>query len=208
MKPCSAGGQCKHARLCRDSIGWHRKHVNKSDHIVVAPPDAVSTPTGPSSTEVDNNDTLNDVTARLPTPSVKPSDYETDTYLKNLYLYLTLGELPNNDKEARIVLLLQENIFVNSAGLVYKQVQCTEISLVLPQIYLPEVVARCHELGHFSSERNYQLLRSRFYAKNLHDAVVRYSNTCDLCQRMKRDCKQIAAKLTSLQLSGKQITSQ
>jgi len=66
--------------------------------------------------------------------------------LKNLYLYLTLGELPHNDKEARIVLLLQENFFVNSEGLLYrislpkgrknKQVQSTEISLALPHIYL------------------------------------------------------------------------
>jgi hypothetical protein len=141
-------------------------------------------------------------------PRIQPSDYETDTHLKNIYAYLTKGMLTGNDSDDRVTLLLSEDFFVDSDGILYRislprgkkitRVQSTEIRLALPQIYLAEVVARCHDLGHFSKERNFEFLRTRFYAKNLYDAVVQYQKTCDKCQRMKKDKTHKTDKLHSL----------
>jgi hypothetical protein len=78
------------------------------------------------------------------------------------------------------------------------RVQSTESHLALPQIYLAEVVEKAHELGHFSKERNFEFLRTTFYAKNLYDAVARYQQSCDKCQRMKKDPSHKTNKLHSL----------
>ncbi len=133
----------------------------------------------------------------IPVPSIQPTDYLADPYLKNIYIYLTQGKLTKSDKEDRTTLLLAEDFFVNELGILYRislprgkkatRVQSTEIRLALPQKYLAEVVAQAHNMGHFSKERNFEFLRTRFYAKNLWDAVAGYQKSCDKCQRMKRD---------------------
>ena len=145
----------------------------------------------------------------IPVPSIQPADYLDDTYLKNIYIYLTQGKLTNSDKEDRTTLLLAEDFFVNEIGIMYRislprgkkatRVQSTEIRLALPQKYLAEVVAQAHDMGHFSKERNFEFLRTRFYAKNLWDAVSGYQKSCDKCQRMKRDLSKVTDKLHSLE---------
>ena len=147
-------------------------------------------------------------TISIEVPNIQPADYETDYYLKDIYLYLKNGSLTNSDNTDRITLLLAEDFFVDEQGILYRislprgkkasRVQSTEIRLALPQKYLAEVVQRAHELGHFSKERNFEFLRTRYYAKNLWDAVVRYQRSCDKCQRMKRDHSKKVDKLHSL----------
>ena len=101
-----------------------------------------------------------------------PEDYLADKHLRNIYFYLTQGLLTNNDKDDRITLLLSEDFFVNKNGILYRiwlprgkrasRVQSTEIRLAIPEIYLAEIVERCHQLGHSSKEKNFQFLRTRF----------------------------------------------
>jgi len=121
----------------------------------------------------------------LTIPSVSASDYESDPYLSNIFAYLTRGTLPIDNAQARITLLLSEDFIIQPDGLLYRisvprnkkqaRVISTELRLALPQKYLAEIVEQCHNLGHFSKERNFQFLRSRFYAKNLFDAVNQFT---------------------------------
>jgi hypothetical protein len=107
-----------------------------------------------------------------------------------------------------MTLLLSEDFLVDENGILYRislprgkkasRVQSTEIRLAIPQIYLAEVVKQAHELGHLSKERNFEFLRTRYYAKNLWDAVVRYQKSCDRCQRMKNFNGKPVDKLHSL----------
>jgi hypothetical protein len=142
-------------------------------------------------------------------PSISPTDYENDKYLSELYAFLKHNILPANDSVARQILLMSEDFYIGDDNLLYRisvprtkkqaRVQSTEIRLALPQIYLSEVVKQCHDaLGHFSKERNFEFLRARYYAKNLFDCVSQYANTCDKCQRFKRDCNKKTDKLVSL----------
>jgi len=100
-------------------------------------------------------------------PSILPTDYENDKYLSELYAFLKHNILPANDSVARQTLLLSEDFYIGDDNLLYRisvprtqkqvRVQSTEIRLVLPQIYLSEVVKQCHDtLGHFSKERNFE----------------------------------------------------
>jgi len=74
----------------------------------------------------------------------------------------------------------------------------SEIRLAWPQKFISEVVEKVHQFGHFSKERNFQFLRSCFYAKNLFDAVCKYCASCDRCQRYKRDRSQTVDPLHCL----------
>jgi len=116
-------------------------------------------------------------------PSIQPEDHIRDKYLGDLYVYLTEKQLPLNNHAERITLLLSEDFFVGSDKLLYrislprgKHAKFTnaEIRLALPQKFISEVVEKVHQFDHFSKERNFQCLRSRFYAKNLFDAVCKY----------------------------------
>jgi hypothetical protein len=85
-------------------------------------------------------------------PQILPTDYETDMYLKDIYLYLTQGLLTGSDDQDRATLLLAEDFFVDQNSILYRislqrgkkasRVQSTEIRLALPQIYLAEVVEK------------------------------------------------------------------
>ena len=138
-------------------------------------------------------------------PTIRPEDYENDNFLRDIYLYLTKGKLTDTARD-RITLLLSDDYFVEE-GLLYRislprgkaaRVQSTEVRLALPQIYLAEVIRAAHDLGHFSQQRTFEFLRSRYYAKNLYDAVAKYQKTCDRCQRMKRDSSKTNDPLHSL----------
>ena len=116
----------------------------------------------PTSLQGDCTEEVDDM---LTIPSVVPSDYETDPHLSHLFSYLTSGSLPANDAQARTTLLLSKDFFNHTDGLLYRisiprskkqaRVNSTEIRLALPQKYLAEVVQQCHNLGHFSKERNF-----------------------------------------------------
>jgi hypothetical protein len=166
-----------------------------------------SVPVQTTDRPVNNNDTAN-TEDMITIPFISPTDYENDKYLSELYAYLKHNILPINDFVARQVLLMSEDFYIGDDNLLYRisvprtkkqaRVQSTEIRLALPQIYLAEVVKQCHELGHFSKERNFEFLRARYYAKNLFDCVSQYASTCDKCQRFKRDCNHKTDKLVSL----------
>jgi hypothetical protein len=131
----------------------------------------------------------------LTVPSIKPDDYLSDPFLRNIYLFLTQNMLTGSDIEDRTTLLLADDFFTDESGILYrlslpmgkknKRVHTTEIRLALPQKYLAEVIQQVHDLGHFSKERNFEFLRTRFYAKNLFDAISRYVKSCSKCQRYK-----------------------
>lgn len=181
------------------------KQTSASNDAIHRPVGVPTLPTEPIRQETSTG-SHND--ADIPVPCIQPSDYITDQYLKNIYIYLTQGSLSNCDQEDRITLLLADDFFVDPEGILYNislprgkkanRVQSTEVRLALPQKYIAEVVQRAHELGHFSKERNFEFLRTRFYAKNLWDAVVRFNNSCDRCQRMKRLVNKPVDKLHSL----------
>jgi hypothetical protein len=107
----------------------------QSTHNTMLPPQ-VTTPLPDA--KIDYTDTA--------IPSIQPEDYESDPYLKNIYLYLTRGQLTNSDREDRMTLLLSEDFLVDENGILYRislprgkkasRVQSTKIRLAIPQIYL------------------------------------------------------------------------
>ena len=111
--------------------------------------------------------------------------------IPSLYAFLKYNILPSNDSVARQTLLMGEDFYIGDDDLLYRisvprtkkqaRVQSTEIRLALPQIYLSEVVKQCHELGHFSKERNFEFLRARYYTKTCSIAflnmLARVTNT-------------------------------
>jgi Integrase zinc binding domain len=119
----------------------------------------------------------------------------TDPYLKNIYLYSTQGLLSGSDSVDRITLLLADDFFLDENQILYRislpqgkkssRVQSTEICLALSQKYLAQIVQKAHDMGEFSKERTVEFFRTRIYAKNLWDAILRYQNSGDRCQQNK-----------------------
>jgi hypothetical protein len=194
------------AQVCATKARRHATKASKASTPRQPKPAQTAQPPSqpPPVTATDHNNGPSEIII----PQILPTDYETDTYLKDIYLYLTQGLLTGSDDQDRATLLLAEDFFVDQNGSLYRislprgkkasRVQSTEIRLALPQIYLAEVGEKAHELGHFSKERNLELLLTRFYAKNLYDAVARYQQSCDKCQRMKKDPSHKTNKLHSL----------
>jgi hypothetical protein len=116
---------------------------------------------------------------------ISSSDYENGESLKNMFNFLNKGQLTGIDSEDRITLLLQHDFFIDQTnGLLYKialpkskkiaRTSPTEVLLALPERYLSYVVEVVHNAGHFSAEKTYQFLRSKYYAKNLFRCVIEF----------------------------------
>jgi hypothetical protein len=201
--PSNTNDACVHVQsICNATKA--RRH-SKQQTTTTPDIESATDPTTLSALPTDRTDNFDEM---LTVPSVSPSDYESDPYLSDMYMYLSRGILPVINEQARVTLLLSEDFIIHTDGLLYRisvprgkkqaRVMSTEVRLALPQKYLAEVVEQTHHLGHFSKERNFQFLRSRFYAKNLFDAVNQFQNTCGKCQRFKRDNTKKPDKLHSL----------
>merc|ERR1712177_202732 len=63
--------------------------------------------------------------------------------------------------------------------------------IVIPETLLPNLLKWYHlVLGHCGSQRLYDTVRSRFFAKSLHRACIKETNDCQICQMNKNSTKQ------------------
>ena len=110
--------------------------------------------------------------------------------------YLVSDILPDNNSEARRLILTVEQ-FVIHDGILYHLFQTRAKGadkvnpfirqLAVPQSLRKEVLQACHDdLGHAGEQRSYLVLRARFYWKNMYSNLMRYVQSCLICQQCKR----------------------
>lgn len=103
-----------------------------------------------------------------------------------------LEHLQRSDEEVNALL---ENCQDHSAGntykihhnlLFYRGLQDENWRVVIPGCLVKTLVKSIHEkLGHMGSYKTFQYINSYFYWKKMREFIKKYTQSCDLCQRVK-----------------------
>jgi len=145
---------------------------------------------------------------------IVPDDYRSDREFSDMYHFKVTGELPEDDKAARTVMLTHDLYTVNDTDQrLYRitiprakrerTVKPLQVQLCLPLKYQFYTVEFLHKtLCHPATERLYLTLKERYYCRNLFDLAKSIAGTCSDCQEAKRDYAHINAPLHPHPVSG------
>jgi hypothetical protein len=114
--PTADSAARSHAQVCATKARRRATKASKASipHQPTPMPAQIAQP--PPVTATDHNNGPSDITVL----QILPTDYETDMYLKDIYLYLTQGLLTGSDDQDRAILLLAEDFFVDHNGILYR----------------------------------------------------------------------------------------
>lgn len=131
-----------------------------------------------------------------PSVQLTADDYLSDEEFKHQYAYQKTGQLTGTDSIDRITLLTAELYLLENDYLyrittprAKKQARVEQVQkrLCLPLVFRNEIISFYHtNLGHFSSEKQFLCMQSRFYFKTLYQDIVDFAKSCDSCLRSKR----------------------
>jgi len=135
-----------------------------------------------------------------------PIHYLQNEEFKNMYTYVTTGELTGQQKTDRAILLMADQYFIKN-NILYrlklprKKAQETLLldRVCVPKHFRAKILHLFHDcLGHFATQRTYLLISSRFYWKTMFADIHEYAQTCDLCLRSRRNYNLRTEPLNSL----------
>ena len=115
----------------------------------------------------------------------------------DMYIYLTSGELPDDDKQARRVMLekdlyeIQDGILVHfyQPRLKKKPMEYNfTIQTAVPRVQRQKLLRAYHdENGHQGIKRTHALIHGKYYWPRMYNDITMYVKSCDICQRTKRN---------------------
>ena len=128
---------------------------------------------------------------------ITANDYYADSEFRPIYQYLADGILTGNQTTDKKTVLLADQFFIRNE-LLYRislprrkrgATEVIEERLCIPRLYRLQVLHVYHDEigGHFGVRRVYAVLYARFYWQTMYADIQRYVQTCDLCQRSKRN---------------------
>ena len=133
-----------------------------------------------------------------------------DEDLAPIILYLTAGNLPNNNQAARNIILKSENFFIRKNQLFHiqhrrqknnAQNQPVSEALCVPKSMQPLILARYHsELTHLGAEKLWLTMRDRVYWKSLYSDIRTYVAQCAVCTAGKCNTHPLKPALQSRQV--------
>ena len=133
--------------------------------------------------------------------------------LKPLYMYMKYDTLPNNNQQAKqIVIESQQFTMLNNR--LYHLYQprtknrdpkgALEHQLVIPKCLRPDVLYAYHDSAtgacHPGFKRTFESIRMKYYWKHMYQEVSDYTTSCKICQEMKRDTSKRVAPLKPYQV--------
>ena len=112
-----------------------------------------------------------------------------DPDFRLVFAYLDEGTLPDDDSEARKVVLNSE-AFDLTDGVVYHESSTTpgKWCLAVPQDRREVLIREAHDgrfSGHFAEKKIFELLRRRYWWPEMRAAVRRYCRSCLVCASRK-----------------------
>ena len=127
---------------------------------------------------------------------ITSKDYEQDEEFRDMFVYLTTGNLTGNEKTDKTILLLADQYFLENDILfrltIPRNKRVARVSpvserLCVPKKYRFDILSYHHNnLGHPGVQRLFRSLSQNVYWKNLFYDVHEFCTTCDLCLRTKR----------------------
>ena len=121
-----------------------------------------------------------------------------DKDLEHYFAFFENGQLPENEKLARKLLIDIES-YVISDNVLYrlskpigkaKDIQHTYKQIVIPSSMQTEVLRLIHDspttANHMGFARTYALLRERYFWQNMSRDTLKYVKSCPSCQTRKR----------------------
>ena len=163
--------------------------------------------------QTDNDSTTDGVLeCSLFTDSLMKSEQRKCPEFAPIINYLESDILPDNDTDARKVILASEQ-FVMHNGLLYHMFQPrskdgARLQPFVSQLCVPTnlrsaVLKATHDdIGHAGRERSYLVLKSRFFWKAMYTNMMTHVDTCQICQQCKRSYCPTKAELHSLEPVG------
>ena len=125
-----------------------------------------------------------------------------DPDLAVLTNYLLKGKLPDNDEEARNVILHAPEYFLNEDMILFhegvadgsnKKYTVRYNQLVMPKEHQEKILREYHDSvlgGHFGIEKTLKSILTKYYWHTITRDVAEYVRTCHDCQTHKRDTNQ------------------
>ena len=141
------------------------------------------------------------------TPDAILDAQQNDPALQPLLDYLNNGTLPDDDQQARRLLLRAPDYMIHpDTGLLYhlfttgnSRSSSTTAQLVIPkalQSYLLMIHHNSAFAGHVSSRKMLSVMRPRFFFIGLTRAVLDFTNSCPTCAATKKQTHKIKPPLT------------
>jgi hypothetical protein len=154
--------------------------------------------------------------AAVPSSSSVFREYETsnlineqklDSFFGPIYTYLSTGELPDDDKEARNIILHSEFYCIDN-GLLFriggstpkKRHKATK-QLIVPKSYVAEVLEAYHDdifAGHMGYIKTLNRIKQKYYWQNMIHDVDEWVKDCKDCQTRKFPSKKPRTELQPL----------
>ena len=133
---------------------------------------------------------------------------------KNIYKYLNLREMPDNEKEAKATLWESEQ-YILADKVLYHLYQPRTRNLSVPertilQVALPkqlrqDVQRSYHDSiaggGHLCIQKTFEAIRQKFYWPKMYQNVHDYVLSCDTCQKVKVSRRQPTVPLTNMPIT-------
>lgn len=118
-----------------------------------------------------------------------------DQELHPIIRYLQCDELPQNDEDARKLLLEVDNYVLDDNGLLYhisvpppRTKQDPVVQLVVPRDLRHEIIYHCHDsplAGHFGLQKTYAKIRTRYFWKGMYRDCEVWIRSCIDCSMKK-----------------------
>lgn len=135
--------------------------------------------------------------ASLETDTIQRLQREDDQ-LKQMIDYIEKNILPDDRKEARVIIMEAQDHLIDEGILYhlwYPRTGGTKNQRVVKQVVVPKVLRNDILLANHDSllagahqgiDRTYQLIRYRYYWPHMYNDIVQYTKTCLECQASKR----------------------
>ena len=118
---------------------------------------------------------------------------------KALYKYKTMGEVPDDEKQAK-TLVAEASQFEIQNGLLYHfytprsrglpREERLVKQLAVPRIMRDDILRSYHDSlaggGHQGHERTFAAIRLKYFWPKMYDQIGKYVQSCELCQQVKR----------------------
>ena len=118
-----------------------------------------------------------------------------DKYTSKIIQYLEQGTLPENNSEAREILLKVDNFFLDDGILYHRTVTRSKrianlepltTQVCVPNALQPVILEHYHDkMAHRGTERTFLSLKKFFYWPRLYESVVEHVRYCRICQVSK-----------------------
>ncbi|XP_072023286.1 uncharacterized protein [Amphiura filiformis] len=147
------------------------------------------------------------------TPSVNLQEQRKDSFAAKMIRYLEIGDLPDDNKEARNILLESEHYFLHEGGLFHiwstpakrHFPERTTVQLYVPYSYIDTILNAHHDqalAAHFGFHKTYASIRKRYFWRGMYKDIDNWIRSCVSCASRKTPKHKVIAPLMTMEVPG------